>query len=118
MTSEHCILQVAGACIHDCKRCRLRQRKMSLKNIDGRMLPDRTDVHGHSHLYDAYPIDATPQIPQLLAAGVSRFMVDGTLNTPGELARLVGRARRRSMPHKPNANLPLACRARPQAACS
>ena len=94
MTSEHCILQVAGACIHDCERCRLRQRKMSLKNIDGRMLPVRTDVHGRSHLYDAYPIDATPQIPQLLAAGVSRFMVDGTLNTPGELARLVGRARR------------------------
>ena len=94
MTSEHCILQVAGACIHDCERCRLRQRKMSLKNIDGRMLPVRTDVHGRSHLYDAYPIDATPQIPQLLAAGVSRFMVDGTLNTPDELTRLVGRARR------------------------
>ena len=94
MTSEHCILQVADACIHDCEHCRLRQRKMSLKNIDGRMLPVRTDVHGRSHLYDAYPIDATPQIPQLLAAGVSRFMVDGTLNTPDELARLVGRARR------------------------
>ena len=94
MTSEHCILQVADACIHDCERCKLRRRKMSLKNIDGRMLPVRTDVHGRSHLYDAYPIDATPQIPQLLAAGVSRFMVDGTLNTPDELARLVGHARR------------------------
>ena len=94
MTSEHCILQVAGACIHDCERCRLRSRRMSLKNIDGRMLPVRTDIHGRSHLYDAYPIDATPQIPQLLAAGVSRFMVDGTLNSPDEFARLVGRARR------------------------
>ena len=94
MTSEHCILQVAGACIHDCERCRLRRRRMSLKNIDGRMLPVRTDIHGRSHLYDAYPIDATPQVPQLLAAGVTRFMVDGTLNTPDELARLVGRARR------------------------
>ena len=94
MTSEHCILQVAGACIHDCERCRLRVRKMSLKNIDGRMLPVRTDIHGRSHLYDAYPIDATPQIPQLLRAGVSRFMVDGTLNTPDELVRLVARTRR------------------------
>ena len=94
MTSEHCILQVADACIHDCKHCRLRRRKMSLKNIDGRMLPVRTDIHGRSHLFDAYPIDATPQIPQLLAAGVSRFMVDGTLMEPSELARLVARARR------------------------
>ena len=94
MTSEHCILQVADACIHDCARCRLRRRKMSLKNIDGRMLPVRTDIHGRSHLYDAYPIDATPQIPQLLAAGVSRFMVDGTLMETDELARMVARARR------------------------
>ena len=94
MTSEHCILQVAGACIHDCERCHLRRRRMSLKNIDGRMLPVRTDIHGRSHLYDAYPIDTTPQIPQLLAAGISRFMVDGTLNSPDELARLVARTRR------------------------
>ena len=94
MTSEHCILQVAGACIHDCARCRLRRRAMSLKNIDGRLLPVRSDIHGRSHLYDAYPIDATPQIPQLLAAGVTRFLVDGTLCGPDELARLVARARR------------------------
>ena len=94
MTSEHCILQVADACIHDCARCRLRRRKMSLKNIDGRMLPVRTDIHGRSHLYDAYPLDATPQIPQLLSAGVSRFLVDGTLMETDELARMVARARR------------------------
>ena len=94
MTSEHCILQVAGACIHDCERCRLRGRGIRLRNIDGRLMPVRTDVHGRSRLYDAHPLDATPQIPQLLAAGVSRFMVDGTLSTPEELARLVGRARR------------------------
>ena len=67
---------------------------MSLKNIDGRLLPVRSDIHGRSHLYDAYPIDATPQIPQLLAAGVTRFLVDGTLCGPDELARLVARARR------------------------
>ena len=92
MTSEHCILQVAGACIRDCGRCRLRRRRMGLKNIDGRLLPVRTDIHGRSHLYDAYPIDATPQIPQLLAAGVTRFMVDGALDAPDELARMVARA--------------------------
>lgn len=94
MTSEHCILQVAGACIHNCAACRLRKRDFKLKNIDGRMLPVRTGLNGRSHLYADAPIDATPQIPQLLRAGVSRFLVDGTLVDNSELTRRVTRARR------------------------
>ncbi len=94
MTSEHCILQVADACIHDCKRCRLRTRKLSLHNIDGKNLPVRTSIHGRSRLYDAYPVDITPQMPQMLAAGISRFLVDGSLMDTNELARMVARARR------------------------
>lgn len=94
MTSEHCILQVAGACIHDCGRCRLRTRGFKLKNIDGRMLPVRTGLNGRSHLYDGVTLDATPQIPALLAAGVTRFLVDGTLVDNDELLRRVTRAKR------------------------
>ena len=94
MTSEHCILQVADACIHDCARCRLRPRKLALKNIDGKVMPVRTDVHGRSRLYDAYPIDITPQVPQLMEAGITRFMVDGTLLDARETARAVARVRR------------------------
>lgn len=94
MTSEHCILQVAGACIHDCGRCRLRSRDFKLKNIDGRMLPVRTGLNGRSHLYDGVTLDATPQIPALLAAGVTRFLVDGTLVDNDELLRRVTRAKR------------------------
>ena len=94
MTSEHCILQVADACIHDCARCRLRGRNLALKNIDGKVMPVRTDIHGRSRLYDAYPIDITPQIPQLLEHGVTRFMVDGTLLDTSETARAVARVRR------------------------
>ncbi|MDO4437184.1 MAG: DUF3656 domain-containing protein [Coriobacteriaceae bacterium] len=94
MTSEHCILQVAGACIHDCARCRLRTREFRLKNIDGRMLPVRTELNGRSHLYDERPVDATPQIPALLAAGITRFLVDGTIVDAAELARRVTRAKR------------------------
>ena len=94
MTSEHCVLQVAGACIHDCASCRLRMHDFSLKNIDGRMLPVRTGLDGRSRLYDGTPIDATPQIPQLLRAGVTRFLVDGTLLDADELSRWVARARR------------------------
>ena len=94
MTSEHCILQVANGCIHDCANCRLRARKLSLKNIDGKVMPVRTDIHGRSRLYDAYPIDLTPQVPQLLDAGVRRLMVDGTLLETDEIARAVARVRR------------------------
>ena len=94
MTSEHCILQVANACIHDCARCRLRTRACSLRNIDGKVLPVRTDIHGRSRLYDGYPLDLTPQMDKLLAAGVSRFAVDGTLLAPDALSELVARARR------------------------
>ena len=94
MTSEHCILQVANGCIHDCASCRLRARKLSLKNIDGKVMPVRTDIHGRSRLYDAYPIDLTPQVPQLLDAGVRRLMVDGTLLETDEVGRAVARVRR------------------------
>lgn len=94
MTSEHCILQVAGACIHDCANCRLRGRDFKLKNIDGRMLPVRTGLNGRSHLYDGVQLDATPQIPQLLRAGVTRFLVDGTLMNIDMLSRSVARTNR------------------------
>lgn len=94
MTSEHCILQVAGACIHDCSRCRLRARDFKLKNIDGRLLPVRTGLNGRSHLYDGAALDATPQIPALLAAGVTRFLVDATLINEDELFRHITRAKR------------------------
>ncbi len=94
MTSEHCILQVADACIHDCARCRLRQRELALRNIDGKVFPVRTSVHGRSHLYAAAPVDITPQMGQLLAAGVTRFLVDGTLMDEAELSRSVTRAKR------------------------
>lgn len=94
MTSEHCILQVANGCIHDCANCRLRARKLSLKNIDGKVMPVRTDIHGRSRLYDAYSIDLTPQVPQLLDAGVRRLMVDGTLLEADEIGRAVARVRR------------------------
>ena len=94
MTSEHCILQVADACCLDCARCRLRERELSLRNIDGKLLPVRTDIHGRSRLYAGDPLDLAPQIPRLLQAGVTRFLVDGTLLAPDELAAQVRRIRR------------------------
>ncbi|MDY4040814.1 MAG: U32 family peptidase [Collinsella sp.] len=94
MTSEHCILMTAGRCIHDCPRCGLRRRRLSLKNIDGKILPVRTDIHGRSHLYEDGLIDLTPQMGKLAAAGVRRFMVDGTLMDGPELERALAQATR------------------------
>ena len=39
-------------------------------------------------------IDLTPQVPQLLDAGVRRLMVDGTLLETDEVGRAVARVRR------------------------
>ena len=91
MTSEHCVLQAADKCVHDCARCALRRRQLSLKDKDGRLLPVRTDVHGRSRIYDAAPLDLTPQVGELVAAGVSRLAVDATLLDEDQVTRAVRR---------------------------
>lgn len=91
MTSEHCVLQTAGHCIHDCARCTLRSRRLSLRDRDGALLPVRTDLEGRSHIYAARPLDATPEVGALVEAGVSRLMVDCTLLSVQEAAFETGR---------------------------
>ena len=91
MTSEHCVLQAAGRCIHDCPNCELRRRRLSLRDIDGNLLPVRTDVHGRSRIWAAHPLDATPQADALVATGVTRLMADATLLSPEECAFAVER---------------------------
>ena len=91
MPSEHCVLQAANRCIHDCKRCKLRSQRISLRDLDGALLPVRTDVHGRSRIYAAHPLDATPQMGDLLAAGISRFAADATLLGPKDTAFAVAR---------------------------
>ena len=94
MTSEHCVLQALGRCIHDCARCELRRRQLSLRDIDGKELPVRTDINGRSRIFSAHPLDATPQTDELLAAGVSRLLVDTQLMDPSEAAFSVERVAR------------------------
>lgn len=91
MTSEHCVLQAAGRCIHDCARCPLRQQDMGLDNLQGKRFPVRTDLQGRSRIYAAEPLDAAPEVAELLAGGVRRLMVDGTLLGTNELAQAVKR---------------------------
>ena len=91
MTSEHCVLQVAGRCKGDCASCELRQDSCALRTKDGELMPVRTDIHGRSRIYAAQPIDATPQMGELMAAGIARVMVDATLLTADEAAHEVSR---------------------------
>ena len=91
MTSEHCVLKVANACIHDCARCGLRRRRLSLRDRDGRLLPVRTALHARSRISDAVPLDLTPQVGELMAAGVSRLAVDATLLDVPEASAAVER---------------------------
>ena len=93
MTSEHCVLQALGRCRHDCARCPERARALSLRDIDGNLLPVRTDLNGRSRIWCARPLDATPQIPELVSAGVTRLLVDAQLmdveKTSAAVARVV-----------------------------
>ena len=91
MTCEHCVLQVADRCVHDCARCGLRAQDLFLRGDAGELNPVRTDIHGRSRVYSARTIDAVPQLPQLIGAGVSRLGVDATLLTAEETVRAVTR---------------------------
>lgn len=94
MTTEHCVLQVANACVHDCTRCGLRKKKLFLKNDAGDLFPVQTDLQGRSRVYAASPLDATPQIPDLMASGVCRFLADCTLLSPQQTQDAVCRVAR------------------------
>ena len=91
MTSEHCVLQAAGHCIHDCAACELRRQQPALRSIDGDLFPVRTDLHGRSRIYFGAPLDLTPQVGELVAAGVGALAVDGTLMDADEVAQAVAR---------------------------
>ena len=91
MTSEHCVLQALGRCVHNCEKCPQRARRLSLKDIDGNLLPVRTDVNGRSRIWAAHPLDATPQADQLVEAGVRWLLADCTLLGPKETTFAVER---------------------------
>ena len=91
MTSEHCVLQVADRCVHDCARCALRRRELYLQGVHGERYRVQTDLQGRSRIYAAEPLDAAPEVAELVDAGVRRLMVDGTLLAPDEVASAVRR---------------------------
>ena len=91
MTTEHCILQVAHRCVHDCARCQLRKQDNALVGGKGERYPVRTDLQGRSRVYAPEPLDAAPEVAELVQGGVRRLMVDGTLLSSDAVSKAVAR---------------------------
>lgn len=94
MTTEHCLLMSQGPCNEDCPNCRRRRSPHYLKDRKGYEFPVITDALGRSHLYNSVDLDLVASLPDLMAAGVSSFMVDTTLLNGEEAAQAIGRAMR------------------------
>ena len=63
-----------------------------LKDRKGYEFPVVTDAMGRSHLYTAVELDIASSMPELLAAGISSYMVDATLMNVEETHAAVSRA--------------------------
>lgn len=92
MVTEHCMLMSQGPCDENCAECPRRKSPHMLKDRKGYEFPVVTDAMGRSHLYNAVELDIASSMPELLAAGISSYMVDATLMNAEETAHAVGRA--------------------------
>ena len=92
MVAEHCMLMSQGPCDENCAVCPRRKSPHVLKDRKGYEFPVVTDAMGRSHLYNAVELDIASSMPELLAAGISSYMVDATLMNAEETAHAVGRA--------------------------
>lgn len=92
MVTEHCLLMSQGPCNEDCANCPRRKSPHYLKDRKGYELPVITDSFGRSHLYNAVELDVAHAAPDLIAAGVSAFMIDTTLMNVEQVSKKVARA--------------------------
>lgn len=92
MVTEHCLLMSQGPCDQECAVCPRRKSPHFLKDRKGFEFPVVTDAFGRSHLYNSVELDVANMLPELLAAGISSFMVDTTMMNGEEAAQAVGRA--------------------------
>ncbi len=92
MTTEHCLLMSQGPCDQRCSQCARRKSPHFLEDRKGYQFQVVTDRCGRSHLYNAVPLDAVHLAPELIAAGVSAFMVDTTLMNAQQTTDAVSRA--------------------------
>lgn len=92
MVTEHCLLMSQGACDERCDGCPRRGRRHWLRDRKDFDFPVVTDMLGRSHLFNGVELDVVHAIPDLLACGVSAFMVDATHMDERQTAKAVSRA--------------------------
>ena len=92
MTTEHCLLMSQGECDENCDTCPRRKSPHYLIDRKGFEFPVVTDAAGRSHIYNSVEFDIAQTVPDLIAAGVTTFMVDATMMNVEETAHAVGRA--------------------------
>jgi putative protease len=86
MIAEHCILQAAGPCGHECAACARRRQVWVLRDRKGYDMPVTTDADGRAHVYNAVPLDLARALPEIVAAGVAAVRLELQSSTPDEAA--------------------------------
>jgi putative protease len=94
MVTEHCVLMAQGPCNQDCSNCKRRKALHLLEDRKRYRMPVITDNAGRSHLFNAVELDLAHTVPELMIAGVTGFMVDGSCMNNEELRAACTRARR------------------------
>jgi putative protease len=84
MIAEHCVLQAAGPCEHECRACARRRHPWVLRDRKGYEMPVTTDADGRAHVYNAVPLDLARALPEIVAAGVSAVRLEMQSSTPDE----------------------------------
>ena len=93
MVTEHCLLMSQGPCCNqDCASCPRRSKPHVLRDRKGYDFPVYTDALGRGHLHNGVVLDIAHLAPELIAAGVSAFMVDTTLMSMEDAGTAVARA--------------------------
>ena len=93
MTCEHCVLMSEGPCNENCPTCRRRRVSHFLKDRKKVSFPVVSDCLGRSTIYNSVSLDLTPNLGELRACGVTRFMIDGTLLSERELSSAISRVK-------------------------
>ena len=87
MLCKHCVLMAAGSCNQQCATCKRRKDNYYLLDRKGYKFPVRTDATGLCHIYNSVQTNIVHSLDKLMKAGVTSFIVDGTLMSNQELKK-------------------------------
>jgi len=88
MVAEHCVLQSAGPCSHECATCARRRKPWTLRDRKGYLMPVTTDPAGRAHIYNAVPLDLSRSMGEILEAGVAMVRIEAQAMAAEDAASL------------------------------